>query len=956
MANIFTHAFEDATGLTLGGGAAIAAGEGIGGTNALLVPASGTATFPCASNIDPNKGTIVMWVKPTWDGKPLSSSNGGNKSFFFTQLNALTSFRVETMAGTYGISYVRIEFYIPIAGVSTQYRILGYPPICAEWEAGQWHKLRVFWDFTLGAGLNYITGQVDGIFLNLGDAKELPEVNGGESIVLADGAVFYLGGNGSATRNIDGYIDSIDIDDSSLIAVNPADVYQVADPWVVGSDAEQKSLFSGDGFCSFWETHATEATDCLERSTGADVVFFQKGPLEFVYPGYVPTAGEIKTSMSYQAAKGENLNLWFNVHTKVALNNVVVTKSDFTGPETIGAANLDLRVVKNWYCGYGGNGLLQYYPGPLMHDDRVELETINPTDDPTLFHGSTWPYQSCPVLTQVETAFAASTAKQFSLNVKVPISAKAGVYSCTITIDADEIEAQTLTLSLEVVSFSLQVPAKIFSINYAALDADIYWMYQDETYNEWETRVTSYLQNLYDHGMNTLMLYGGYNFPYITKQRTPAEYEDDMYKFGKATIDIAVSIGFTGRIIVYVERPYFTWVYDYAVSKGFTEVIFWGGDELNFNQAEIDEYVLRWQAADALGAKIAVNTIKSRIDALDSTTYLHDTWGHPEGTYCPVHYPIYTLHTDAVGSGYVMELINGTEIKPTDKSYSYWWQIHRKDPMYNRKVYGNHIWLSDMDGAIANLHDAACLNCLNEVHQINLAFPILPTQEGFLPTMMWEAAKAGINDYKWLITWEYYYNRAITSYPDEAETSRVVVYALMEKWKFDPAWAAPSKDPETINQYDTDRTAIIEEVKSLQSLPIFTRGDYSSLPVDDGDLETIYAVDEIVDVAAVDIDMVPQSATSEFAIHQFQIDATGKTSVTITWTGQSNIGGLTSAVYLQVFDYTLVEAEYVGWTTVDSDNEFLANTDFTLSTYLADLTQYKDVNEIVTCRVYQEAK
>ena len=84
----------------------------------------------------------------------------------------------------------------------------------------------------------------------------------------------------------------------------------------------------------------------------------------------------------------------------------------------------------------------------------------------------------------------------------------------------------------------------------------------------------------------------------------------------------------------------------------------------------------------------------------------------------------------------------------------------------------------------------------------------------------------------------------------------------------------------------------------------YSRGNYPAPPTDDSNLETFYSVGEVADVLAHDEDMVPQSATDEYAIHEFKVDATGKSSVDLEWVGRSNIDCSHSTVYLQIYDYT----------------------------------------------------
>jgi hypothetical protein len=130
----------------------------------------------------------------------------------------------------------------------------------------------------------------------------------------------------------------------------------------------------------------------------------------------------------------------------------------------------------------------------------------------------------------------------------------------------------------------------------------------------------------------------------------------------------------------------------------------------------------------------------------------------------------------------------------------------------------------------------------------------------------------------------------------------------------------------------------------------YTRGDENILPTNDDDLETVYSVPERDKLSLVDGQRVCQSASDEFAIHQFK-DYVNQTAATFRWTGQSSISCATSTVYLQIYKRTTNE-----WETIDFDDATLADTDIELVGVVADLTNYKDSNSVVSCRVYQEAK
>jgi len=93
---------------------------------------------------------------------------------------------------------------------------------------------------------------------------------------------------------------------------------------------------------------------------------------------------------------------------------------------------------------------------------------------------------------------------------------------------------------------------------------------------------------------------------------------------------------------------------------------------------------------------------------------------------------------------------------------------------------------------------------------------------------------------------------------------------------------------------------------------------------------------------------VGQTAISEYAIHQFKEDTGLSANCTIEWEGQTNYPPSLSTVYLQIFNRNTP-----AWETIDFDNTSIVDTDFTLSGSVADLTNYKDINSIIVCRVWQ---
>jgi len=121
------------------------------------------------------------------------------------------------------------------------------------------------------------------------------------------------------------------------------------------------------------------------------------------------------------------------------------------------------------------------------------------------------------------------------------------------------------------------------------------------------------------------------------------------------------------------------------------------------------------------------------------------------------------------------------------------------------------------------------------------------------------------------------------------------------------------------------------------------------LPTNDNNLETGYSAQDYLDVDTKNDVRVSQTATSQFALHQFK-DYVADNSRTLEWEGQTNLVPTASTVYLQIYNRNTP-----AWETVDSDNTTAEDTDFILTANVNDLTNHKDGSGVVSCRVYQEA-
>jgi hypothetical protein len=129
----------------------------------------------------------------------------------------------------------------------------------------------------------------------------------------------------------------------------------------------------------------------------------------------------------------------------------------------------------------------------------------------------------------------------------------------------------------------------------------------------------------------------------------------------------------------------------------------------------------------------------------------------------------------------------------------------------------------------------------------------------------------------------------------------------------------------------------------------YSRGDEVALPADSLDLETLYSAANRADVDTNNEVYVNQSATGQYAIHEFKNFVVKKGGI-LEWNGQTDVAPSVSPVYLQIYN-----TDSGLWEEIDSDSLAEADTDFTLTATIGDLTNYKTAENVVTCRVYQRS-
>jgi len=159
-----------------------------------------------------------------------------------------------------------------------------------------------------------------------------------------------------------------------------------------------------------------------------------------------------------------------------------------------------------------------------------------------------------------------------------------------------------------------------------------------------------------------------------------------------------------------------------------------------------------------------------------------------------------------------------------------------------------------------------------------------------------------------------------------------------------------ASESKSVSPSASESKSISPSASPSQGYAMYTRGEYENLPADDTNLTTNYSVPEVDKVSLVDGQTVGQTATENYMIHQFKNFVGDNPSCQVTWTGQSSLAPSASIVKLQIYNI-----DTTTWVDVATNNAIGADTDFTLSGPIADLSPYTDTSNVITCRVWQEA-
>jgi len=826
MALLFAPDFTDLDTIAADDGTAANFVEGVnygiaghGASPGVYIGGTATLDYPTsAAKFNFLKGTISFWLKPNWDGRV--DQLGVNIGFFRIVWGATQTLLGQCYLYTAPSNRIQNTFFPQFnhSGGYTRRIQSSEPHSMMTFLPGVWNKVELFWNFTLGDGSCYVVLKMNNHY------SSILTLN---SVILEDlagGAKIYMGQ--CVTPKVNGVISDFKIYDTSLLATIPFPEYAFTTADIAGTYANMAALFSADGIANNWETNATEPGDCpiLDAgiNPGVNVMFFQRPAFEPVYSNCVPVAAEIGTSFpvagaayKYQSPPGEYEPLFFNVYSRIALTGVTVNYTAFSGAGTINKADCQLRIVRPWWQAAKGGGTVfqkvpDFVPGLLVCDDSYA-----PEEDLTLKNAV---IPNIPVSDQCTTSMGAYTTKQFVLIVKIPSDAPAGVYTCTITLDANEITAQILILKLTVLPFSLHGSGRKFSVALGSYGSD-YPNFAVQNSLNLTNLVTANLTDIRNHKLNCV---------HMGSHQEWGASPIDGYSFTQlqeAKIAAAASAGFEMVIFDCAKESSPPSVNDQSeitIIKGLLDSyglpsLFYAMDEVSTTHLYANQLALAPYVEAAGGQFIATSDRATNVSLT--------TDGHPL-------YGIFHGLGASVGNDTAYRVQRGADTPMDGLGYEgVYWQL--RGYRENRYYFGYFLWVTGFNftGAWSGYRSGSGVSheqYYNDFYDdaanrryrpYVLSYPALDGAAWSpVSTFHWEIVREGIKDVEYLATWKYYYDRTKIAHPTEAAASKVTIDNLVEKYQDNYQTIAPAPWRVTQTEYATDRAAIITEILSLKTI------------------------------------------------------------------------------------------------------------------------------------------
>jgi len=781
--------------------------------------------FPFAGNMETEKGALSFWFKPDWSTslqsrRFVSTKGGGQRLSLQIQCNSCST-AILAPRGDVDLSDADKAY-------ATNFRLEGE---LTSLSSNDWHFVEMQWDFSVDKP--YVALIVNGAIAHMTDRPAPVSLVGTDPTDI-------LVGRTSADGNypLEGWIDEL-----KIYSAPTFDRSQTV--------AQAIDRMRDNGTTEPHETIYNAPTDVEildpQYQASQDVFFYVTAPFKPVYEGTLPNiaAGfeNVVTTASYTTLPDNTESLFFNVYSRIPLDSATVDVGDLVRPGggKIAAADIDIRVVRNWWQS-GKNVGLDYYPNYtpelLLHDHGVNLDGNYSYDS----------LPSVPKLTYAKDDIEAYTSRQFVMTVTVPDGAAAGVYSGTIALVANS-GIYTLPIDLTVEDIDLEAPDKLFMTYYRGVinPVDLPVVNKEDLLpdsdntDDQSVRYDLQLSNIAEHGMNGAYLFGDKAY-YVTK---------------------AVEAGLTERLIFGSMSPTQTFndfSLDIAVAMldAGLEPYFYPTDEPK-NTAELQIAMTRTEiiqnmdfSATAYPQAQARSTLAIFRD--EAVCMRAQTCSGVDYTY-PYFFDVENIAVDwndSIGS-YMSDLLQGgarDTLNGQTAEQTYYWQSLEEDGRKNRYLAGIHLFLTGLDGVMPYNYQHVRGNPYDDYTPYDpsgdnrpnmLAYP---SQQGPIDTIQWEAFREGVDDYRLLLTWQTLYERMATidaSYAQVAYDAVLGGAGLMAPYREGQTYVYANIDHAGFEETRLDLIAAINDLINRDTdgdgIPSFAELD-SSNPTDPSRYDT----------------------------------------------------------------------------------------------------------------------
>ncbi len=464
-----------------------------------------------------------------------------------------------------------------------------------------------------------------------------------------------------------------------------------------------------------------EASQITGSSDGLKVYHVE--PFDFVYPTTVFKESPIN-GISLAMARNEYEPVTFAVISSRDYHNVtlqVEEPADANGHH-IRRNNIDVRVVKVWR--QSGTSTLPgrevLVPELLMKDDTVPIVDS--------FENGRYVPPSLP--SAFRTAFHAGQVKQIWITVHTTVSENpAGLYNGKIKLLSEGRVIKAIGMAVRVLPITLPGPSKRYCIYFRGRIEPSHEEYLDKALYMKEVK------DIREHGFDGITIYDE-KFDQIA---------EGIDRAAAAGLKYVVVIGFGPARPEIVNR-----IIQHARAKGMG-IYFYGADEPN-NDERLMSHIRKSKIIHEGGGKVVTAITRARyVVLMDRRSRIYEKL---PGTYEPLDWANYHLKASI---NYIDGLVRGVNAKGSNLE-TYYWQISQENPIMHRLYSGYYLWRTGLDGVFPYCYQSyspvSPYNGGDKFWRKNRYARVLdttyPSMEGPVPTLQWEAIRAGINDVRYL--------------------------------------------------------------------------------------------------------------------------------------------------------------------------------------------------------------